>query len=162
MRLHYRIFTHPSIVSLLRIMGTYDHTQVIMEYCPEGDFISNITERSVCGRSYRCQECISSNPGSRFPLPQARTLPQDFSIPEDHGLYLDPGYWLLTDYYVIFCANFLMNRYNQWMDESIAFGKHLWPLLEKLLSDSRSPTKVTYRFRRWRQVNRASMRIYPC
>jgi serine/threonine protein kinase len=45
MRLHYQVSAHPNIVSLLRIMPTRDHTFVIMEYCPEGDLFSNITER---------------------------------------------------------------------------------------------------------------------
>src|SRR5450432_775060 len=45
MRLHYRVSAHPNVVSLLRIMDTRDHTYVIMEYCPEGDLFSNITER---------------------------------------------------------------------------------------------------------------------
>jgi serine/threonine protein kinase len=45
MRLHYQVSAHPNVVSLLRIMDTRDHTYVIMEYCPEGDLFSNITER---------------------------------------------------------------------------------------------------------------------
>ena len=45
MRLHYQVSQHPNIVSLLRIMDTPEHTYVIMEYCPEGDLFSNITER---------------------------------------------------------------------------------------------------------------------
>jgi serine/threonine protein kinase len=45
MRLHYQVSAHPNIVSLLRIMDTREHTYVIMEYCPEGDLFSNITER---------------------------------------------------------------------------------------------------------------------
>lgn len=45
MRLHYQVSAHPNIVSLLRIMDTPDHVYVIMEYCPEGDLFSNITER---------------------------------------------------------------------------------------------------------------------
>lgn len=45
MRLHYQVSAHPNIVSLLRIMDSRDHTYVIMEYCPEGDLFSNITEK---------------------------------------------------------------------------------------------------------------------
>jgi len=45
MRLHYQVSSHPNIVSLLRIVDARDHTFVIMEYCPEGDLFSNITER---------------------------------------------------------------------------------------------------------------------
>jgi hypothetical protein len=45
MRLHYKVSQHPNVVSLLRIMDTPEHTYVIMEYCPEGDLFSNITER---------------------------------------------------------------------------------------------------------------------
>jgi Protein kinase domain len=45
MRLHYQVSAHPNIVSLLRIMDTPQNTYVIMEYCPEGDLFSSITER---------------------------------------------------------------------------------------------------------------------
>lgn len=45
MRLHYHVSEHPNIVSLLRIKDSSDHTYVIMDYCPEGDLFSNITEK---------------------------------------------------------------------------------------------------------------------
>jgi serine/threonine protein kinase len=45
MRLHYSVSDHPNIVSLLRIKDTPEHTCVIMEYCPEGDLFSNITDK---------------------------------------------------------------------------------------------------------------------
>lgn len=44
MSLHWRVQDHPNIVSLLRIMETQEQTQVVMEYCPEGDLFTNITE----------------------------------------------------------------------------------------------------------------------
>lgn len=43
--LHLKASAHPSVVSLMKIVETSDCTFVIMEYCPEGDLFSNITER---------------------------------------------------------------------------------------------------------------------
>lgn len=45
MQLHYEVSAHPNIVSLLRILDVADCTYVVMEYCPEGDLFSNITEQ---------------------------------------------------------------------------------------------------------------------
>jgi serine/threonine protein kinase len=42
--LHLKASVHPNVVSLLRIVETADCTFVIMEYCPEGDLFSSITE----------------------------------------------------------------------------------------------------------------------
>jgi len=44
-QLHYQASFHPNVVSLVRIMDAPDCTYVIIEYCPEGDLFSNITER---------------------------------------------------------------------------------------------------------------------
>ncbi|KAI5306280.1 hypothetical protein KEM56_001584 [Ascosphaera pollenicola] len=43
--LHYQASGHPNIVSLLRITDGPDCTFVILEYCPEGDLFSTITEK---------------------------------------------------------------------------------------------------------------------
>jgi len=44
-QLHYQASFHPNVVSLVKIMDTPDCTYVVIEYCPEGDLFSNITER---------------------------------------------------------------------------------------------------------------------
>jgi len=42
--LHYRASQHPNVVSLVRILESPDCTFVVIEFCPEGDLFSNITE----------------------------------------------------------------------------------------------------------------------
>lgn len=44
-QLHYQASFHPNVVSLVKIMDAPDCTYVVIEYCPEGDLFSNITER---------------------------------------------------------------------------------------------------------------------
>jgi len=44
-QLHHAASAHPNVVSTLKIMDDDDCTFVILEYCPEGDLFSNITER---------------------------------------------------------------------------------------------------------------------
>lgn len=44
-KLHYQASQHPNVVSLVRIMESTDCTYVVMEFCPEGDLFSSITER---------------------------------------------------------------------------------------------------------------------
>ena len=44
-QLHYAASAHPNIVSMLKIVDDPECTYVILEYCPEGDLFSNITER---------------------------------------------------------------------------------------------------------------------
>ncbi|KAJ5561352.1 hypothetical protein N7461_000113 [Penicillium sp. DV-2018c] len=44
-RLHHLASRHPNVVSLNRIMDSVDCTYVVMEYCPEGDLFSNITDK---------------------------------------------------------------------------------------------------------------------
>jgi serine/threonine protein kinase len=44
-QLHYQASFHPNVVSLVKIMETPDCTFVVIEYCPEGDLFSNITEQ---------------------------------------------------------------------------------------------------------------------
>lgn len=43
--LHHRASQHPNVVSLIRILETSDCTFVVIEFCPEGDLFSNITEQ---------------------------------------------------------------------------------------------------------------------
>lgn len=44
-KLHYAASAHPNIVSMLKIVDDPECTYVVLEYCPEGDLFSNITER---------------------------------------------------------------------------------------------------------------------
>ncbi|KAF2097541.1 kinase-like protein [Rhizodiscina lignyota] len=44
-QLHYQASFHPNVVSLVKIMDSPDCTFVVIEFCPEGDLFSNITER---------------------------------------------------------------------------------------------------------------------
>jgi len=43
--LHHRASGHPNIINLIKILDAPDCTYVIIEYCPEGDLFTNITER---------------------------------------------------------------------------------------------------------------------
>lgn len=43
-QLHHEASHHPNVVSLLKIMDAEDCTYVVLEYCPEGDLFSSITE----------------------------------------------------------------------------------------------------------------------
>lgn len=45
LQLHSQLGNHPNIVGLVDIIPSLDCTYVIMEYCPEGDLFTNITER---------------------------------------------------------------------------------------------------------------------
>ncbi len=44
-KLHHKASQHPNVVSLVRILDSPDCTYVVIEFCPEGDLFSNITER---------------------------------------------------------------------------------------------------------------------
>ncbi|KAJ6143464.1 hypothetical protein N7471_002917 [Penicillium samsonianum] len=44
-RLHHMASQHRNVVPLVRIMDSVDCTYVVMEYCPEGDLFSNITDK---------------------------------------------------------------------------------------------------------------------
>jgi serine/threonine protein kinase len=44
-KLHYEASAHPNIVSMLKIVDDMDCTYVVLQYCPEGDLFSNITEK---------------------------------------------------------------------------------------------------------------------
>ncbi|KAG8525907.1 uncharacterized protein KY384_000669 [Bacidia gigantensis] len=43
-QLHHEASHHPNVVSLVKIMESEDCTFVVLEFCPEGDLFSNITE----------------------------------------------------------------------------------------------------------------------
>lgn len=43
-QLHHEASHHPNVVSMLKIMDNVDCTYVVLEYCPEGDLFSSITE----------------------------------------------------------------------------------------------------------------------
>ena len=43
-QLHHEASHHPNVVSLVKIMDSVDCTYVVLEYCPEGDLFSSITE----------------------------------------------------------------------------------------------------------------------
>ncbi|KAL4915341.1 kinase-like domain-containing protein [Aspergillus aurantiobrunneus] len=45
-RLHHLASQHPNVVSLVRIMDSVDCTYVVLEFCPEGDLFSSITDKS--------------------------------------------------------------------------------------------------------------------
>ncbi|EPS38748.1 hypothetical protein H072_7494 [Dactylellina haptotyla CBS 200.50] len=42
--LHHRASAHPNVVNMVKILHAIDCTYVIIEYCPEGDLFTNITE----------------------------------------------------------------------------------------------------------------------
>lgn len=44
-RLHHLASQHPNVVSLLRIVDSAEFMYVVMEFCPEGDLFSSITEK---------------------------------------------------------------------------------------------------------------------
>lgn len=44
-QLHHQASAHPNVVSLVKIVDAPDCTYVVIEYCPEGDLFSNITEQ---------------------------------------------------------------------------------------------------------------------
>ncbi len=43
--LHHQASRHPNVASLVKIMDSPDCTYVVVEYCPDGDLFTNITER---------------------------------------------------------------------------------------------------------------------
>ncbi|KAL4800509.1 kinase-like domain-containing protein [Aspergillus venezuelensis] len=45
-KLHHMASQHPNVVSLMRIMDSVDCTYVVIEFCPEGDLFSSITDKS--------------------------------------------------------------------------------------------------------------------
>lgn len=120
-QLHYAASAHPNIVSMLKIVDDPDCTYVVLEYCPEGDLFSNITERGryigndaevqraflqilnavehchrlgIYHRDLKPENILVSNGGDRVLLADfglATTDPES----EDHGcgstFYMSPG-----------------------------------------------------------------------
>lgn len=43
-QLHHEASHHPNVVSLVKTIDSYDCTYVVLEFCPEGDLFSSITE----------------------------------------------------------------------------------------------------------------------
>lgn len=43
-QLHHAASHHPNVISLVTILDSYDCTFVVLEYCPEGDLFTSITE----------------------------------------------------------------------------------------------------------------------
>lgn len=46
-QLHHEASNHPNVVSLIKIMDSWDCTYVVLEFCPEGDLFSSITEHGI-------------------------------------------------------------------------------------------------------------------
>ena len=46
-QLHHEASNHPNVVSLIKILDSWDCTYVVLEFCPEGDLFSSITERGL-------------------------------------------------------------------------------------------------------------------
>lgn len=44
-QLHHQVSQHPNVVSMVKILDSFDCTYVILEFCPEGDLFSKITEQ---------------------------------------------------------------------------------------------------------------------
>lgn len=44
-QLHYQASFHPNVLSMIKIVDNPECTYVVLEYCPEGDLFSNITEQ---------------------------------------------------------------------------------------------------------------------
>lgn len=57
--LHMKASGHRNIVSLVKVVDTLDTTFVILEYCPEGDLFTNITERGhYVGNDYLAKQAF--------------------------------------------------------------------------------------------------------
>jgi serine/threonine protein kinase len=120
-QLHYAASAHPNIVSMLKIVDDTDCTYVILEYCPEGDLFSNITEKGryvsndalvqkaflqilnavehchrlgIYHRDLKPENILVSNSGSDVLLADFGLATTD-SESEDHGcgstFYMSPG-----------------------------------------------------------------------
>ena len=120
-QLHYAASLHPNIVSMLKIVDDADCTYVILEYCPEGDLFSNITEQGryvsndalvqkaflqilnavehchrlgIYHRDLKPENILVSNSGSDVLLADFGLATTD-PVSEDHGcgstFYMSPG-----------------------------------------------------------------------
>ncbi|KAH0371908.1 Pkinase-domain-containing protein, partial [Aureobasidium melanogenum] len=56
-QLHHQVSQHPNIVSLVKVLDSTDCTFVVMEFCPEGDLFSRITEQGF----YIGQDALAKN-----------------------------------------------------------------------------------------------------
>lgn len=56
-QLHHQVSQHPNVVSLVKVLDSADCTFVVMEFCPEGDLFSRITEQGF----YIGQDALAKN-----------------------------------------------------------------------------------------------------
>lgn len=55
--LHYAASQHPNVASLVKIMDSPECTYVVIEYCPEGDLFSKITEEGhYVGNDFKAKQ----------------------------------------------------------------------------------------------------------
>lgn len=58
-QLHSEASRHPNVVSMLNIIGSSECTYVILEYCPQGDLFTNITDKGhYAGNDYMAKNAF--------------------------------------------------------------------------------------------------------
>lgn len=56
-QLHYAASQHPNVVSLVKILDSPECTYVVLEYCPEGDLFTKITEEGhYVGEDFKAKQ----------------------------------------------------------------------------------------------------------